>query len=567
MKNNDRIEQLKNFVADFFGERKFGFIPISTDASSRKYYRAICNDKSIIVADDEKKCCKTPEFVELSKFLRGHGIYVPKVLRSDLEAGIIIVEDLGDISMHKALCTENEKELYLKAAAATADIIGIEERPQYVADFGLRELVEDVRLFSEWYFPMVAEHPLTDGQKSDFLTIISDLATTTFKLPRRLTLYDYHVDNIMLPPGNDNCAIIDFQDAKWGPMAYDLVSLLAADRRQASDETIAAAKDAFFARLHNISRPDFDDSFAFLSAYRHLRVLGRFTTLSMVKGKTRYLDYIPQCWQMLEKILQYPKLLSLKQWLDTVLPTARRGLPARKPVNSAIILAAGRGLRMQNLTDKQPKPLIKVGGKSLIDYNFERVTDAGIKNIVVNLCYKGEMIRQHLTERYPESNITFSEEIEALETGGGVKNALPLLHDSAFFVCNSDVFFLDRGYKPALWRMMDEWDTDKYDILLLLQPVVDICGDKSGDYRLDDNGHPQRNEQKIEGWPYMFAGISIVNRKIFDNITATKFSLRDMFDIAQKNNRLGCIINQSEFFHVGTPQALKAAETKINEHN
>jgi len=219
---------------------------------------------------------------------------------------------------------------------------------------------------------------------------------------------------------------------------------------------------------------------------------------------------------------------------------------------------------MQNLTDNQPKPLIKVGGKALIDYNIERVIAAGIGNIVVNLCYKGEMIREHLQQSYPDCKICFSEETEALETGGGVKNALPLLSDSAFFVCNSDVFFIERGYKPALWRMMDEWNPDKYDILLLLQPIIDICGDKSGDYRLDNSGRPQRNTQKIEGWPYMFAGVSIVKPQVFDNIAAAKFSLRDLFDIAEKNGRLGCIINQSEFFHVGTLQALKAAETKIN---
>ena len=221
---------------------------------------------------------------------------------------------------------------------------------------------------------------------------------------------------------------------------------------------------------------------------------------------------------------------------------------------------------MQSITDTLPKPLVKVGKKALIDYNFERILSANIDNIVVNLCYKGNMIRSHLTEKYPDVKISFSEEETALETGGGVKHALPLLKSNAFFVCNSDVFFIDNGYKPALWRMMDEWDPAKHDILLLLQPVSDICGDKSGDYRIIDNKTIERNLQKSPDFPYMFGGISIVNRKVFDNISQEKFSLRDMFDIAQNNNRLGFVINNAQFYHVGTPEALVAAEAKISQN-
>lgn len=95
---------------------------------------------------------------------------------------------------------------------------------------------------------------------------------------------------------------------------------------------------------------------------------------------------------------------------------------------------------MGSLTDSLPKPLIKVGGKALIDYNFDRLAEAGIKNAVVNLCYRGDMIRKHLTAARPDFNLVFSEEAEALETGGGIRKALPLLKDPAFFVCNSDVF-------------------------------------------------------------------------------------------------------------------------------
>ena len=127
------------------------------------------------------------------------------------------------------------------------------------------------------------------------------------------------------------------------------------------------------------------------------------------------------------------------------------------------------------------------------------------------------------------------------------------------------MFFIDKGYKPALWKMIDKWDEKKYDILILLQNLEDICGDKGiGDYRIDKNNCPERNENKISGFPYMFSGISIVSRKIFDNVKEEKFSLRDLFDVAQKNKKLGFVINEADFFHVGTPEALNEAKIRIN---
>ena len=567
MENNARIAQLKRFAGSFFSQSDFQIIPLNTDASARKYYRAKSGSLSVIIMDDEHKNCKTPEFVRLSKFLLQHGIRVPQVFSADLDNGILIIEDLGDNTVHSLLSPQNECELYQKSAEAIVGIAAIEQRPPKVNDFSVQDLLQDIRLFSEWYLPMTIGHPLSENQKSQFLDIIRQLSGMAFKLPCRLMLWDYHVDNIMLPPDSKDCAIIDFQDAMWGPMLYDLVSLLAADRRTASPQTIDTVKNAFYNQLHNISRSDFEDSFAFLSAFRHLRVLGRFTTLSMVKNKSKYLHYIPQCWNMLEKTLEYSKLLPLKQWLDNIIPHPLRSIPSRKPINSAIILAAGRGSRMQNITDTLPKPLVKVGEKSLIDYNFERILSANIDNIVVNICYKGDMIRSHLTQKYPNTKISFSEEQNALETGGGVKHALPLLKGDAFFVCNSDIFFIDKGYKPALWRMMDEWDSQKYDILLLLQPIADICGDKSGDYRITPDGTLERNFQKSPDFPYMFGGISIVSRKIFDNVAEEKFSLRDLFDVAQSKNRLGFVVNTAQFYHVGTPEALAAAKAKFNHNN
>lgn len=566
MENLNRKTKMEEFIKHNLQADSVEISPLTTDASSRKYYRVKSSDKSFVVMDDEGCRCHTFEFVELSKFLRARNVWVPEVLATDFKNGFLLIEDLGDDTVGKLLTPQNEAQLYEMSGDAVAKVAAVSERPQCVKEFSRDKILEDLRLFTDWYFPMTTGQPLNPQAAKEFFEIAEKLVPMAYRVPNRLVLWDYHIDNIMLPPRAKECAIIDFQDAMWGPLTYDIMSLLAADRRFAPKEVIEKVKERFFESLSNVRREDFDDSYAFLSMFRHLRVLGRFTTLSMVNGKKRYLEYIPQVWTMLEQVLKYPKLAPMKNWLDNNLPQPQRGLPQRKPFNQAMILAAGRGTRMQNLTDDCPKPLIKVGDKALIDYNFDRLREIGIKNAVVNLCYKKEMLKQHLEQSQNDFNLVFSEEEEALETGGGVKQALPLLKDECFFVFNSDVFFIDKGYKPALWRMMDAWDKNKYDILLLLQDLKDICGDKGiGDYKIGLNGKIERNYDKKSGYPYMFAGISIVNRKIFAQEERKKFSLRDLFDLAEKEGKLGFIINQSEFFHVGTPEALEAAETKIRQ--
>ena len=111
-------------------------------------------------------------------------------------------------------------------------------------------------------------------------------------------------------------------------------------------------------------------------------------------------------------------------------------------ITQAFILAAGRGKRMLQLTDDRPKPLVEVAGKSLIDYNIRRLADAEIKDCVVNLCYKGDMIKAHLAGNR-ELNFIFSEEEEALETGGGIKHALPKMKREPFVVVNSDALWTE----------------------------------------------------------------------------------------------------------------------------
>lgn len=229
-------------------------------------------------------------------------------------------------------------------------------------------------------------------------------------------------------------------------------------------------------------------------------------------------------------------------------------------ISQAFILAAGRGKRMLHLTDDRPKPLVQVAGKCLIDYNVEHIKEAGIKDCVVNLCYKGDMIREHL-QRQSGLNFIFSEEEEALETGGGIKHALPKMKREAFVVINSDALWQDEPGETLLRDMMRSWDDDKYDMMLMLQPLDKAFGvGSNGDYRLDDNGRPVRRRDKDTPALYLYGGVLICHPRVFDHEPEGRYWLIDIFDRLQAAGRLGCYIHQGKWFHVGSPEATATAE-------
>ena len=233
-------------------------------------------------------------------------------------------------------------------------------------------------------------------------------------------------------------------------------------------------------------------------------------------------------------------------------------------INQAFILAAGRGKRMLDLTNDKPKPLVTVANKCLIDYNVDHVKKVNINDCIVNLCYKGDMIREHLLKQHPDMNFIFSNEEEALETGGGIKHALPKMKKEAFFVINSDALWIDLPGQNLLQNMMDSWNNEKYDMMLMLQPMDKAYGASgNGDYAVVD-GRPVRRTNPDEKVPYLYGGVLICHPRVFDNEPEGKYWLIGIFDRLQRENRLGFYINNGEWFHVGDPKAREIAEEKIS---
>jgi len=232
---------------------------------------------------------------------------------------------------------------------------------------------------------------------------------------------------------------------------------------------------------------------------------------------------------------------------------------------TAMVLAAGLGERMRPLTLDRPKPLLEVGGRALIDWTLDRFAAAGTRQIAVNSHYKAEMLERHLAKR-TDLDIRISREPERLETGGGVVRALPLLGDSPFYVANSDSVWLD-GPTPALDRLAAAWKPDQMDVLLLLMaaPRSELY-EGPGDFMMDPAGRLAfRPERRIA--PYVYSGLHIAAPRLFAGAPAGAFPLTRLWRKAEAEGRLFGLVHDGAWFHVGTPDALAAADSQLDARN
>ena len=235
-------------------------------------------------------------------------------------------------------------------------------------------------------------------------------------------------------------------------------------------------------------------------------------------------------------------------------------MPAK--ITTAMILAAGLGTRMQPLTDTMPKPLLPVAGKPLLDHVLDRLAEVGVSKAVVNVHYLPDQIVRHVATR-ELPRVTISDERDVvLGTGGGVVKALPLLGDAPFYHLNSDTMWID-GVQPNLLRLADAFDPARMDILLLMAPTSHSIGYAgSGDYAmLADGALRKRKEHQVV--PFVYAGVAIMSPAIFANAPKSEFSLTKIFDAANEHERLFGLRLDGLWMHVGTPDAVRAAEDAL----
>src|SRR5437868_5632190 len=225
----------------------------------------------------------------------------------------------------------------------------------------------------------------------------------------------------------------------------------------------------------------------------------------------------------------------------------------------AMVLAAGLGLRMRPLTDHMPKPLVRVAGQPLLDHVLDKLAAAGVTDAVVNVHYLPDQIIEH-TKGRSHPKVTISDERDlVLGTGGAVVKALPLLGNAPFFHVNADTMWID-GVRPNLARLAEAFDPARMDILLLMSPTTSSIGYAgAGDYAMAADG-TLRKRKEHQVVPFVYAGVAIMSPAMFAGAPQGAFSLTKMFDRAEDEGRLYGLRMDGVWMHVGTPDAIAAAE-------
>src|SRR5215813_6842897 len=250
-------------------------------------------------------------------------------------------------------------------------------------------------------------------------------------------------------------------------------------------------------------------------------------------------------------------------WYDPRRDLMVREIPRMSVTPSkAMVLAAGLGLRMRPLTDHMPKPLVKVAGQPLLDHVLDKLAAAGVTEAVVNVHYLPDQIIDHVVSRTRPHVIISDERNHVLGTGGGVVKALPLLGDQPFFHVNSDTIWID-GVKPNLERLAASFDPNRMDALLLLAATASSVGySGAGDYSMTSDGRLRARPER-EVVPFVYSGVAILNPALFAGAPRGAFALTQLFNQAAEAGRLHGLRLEGVWMHVGTPDAIAAAEAAI----
>jgi MurNAc alpha-1-phosphate uridylyltransferase len=235
---------------------------------------------------------------------------------------------------------------------------------------------------------------------------------------------------------------------------------------------------------------------------------------------------------------------------------------AKHKPKRAMVLAAGLGTRMQPFNQQIPKPLVKVAGKALIDYALDRLAEQKVERVVVNVHHLADQIERHLASRTQPPIVVSDERGELLGTAGGVIKALPLLGSDPFFHVNSDTIWID-GVKPNLSLLAEGFDPARMDALLLVAPTATSIGyDGPGDFTMTPDGRLTRRAER-EIAPFLYAGAAILTSAFLVDPPQGPSSMSPLFDRSAVGGRLFGLRLEGIWMHVGTPAAIKAAETAL----
>jgi N-acetylmuramate 1-kinase len=307
---------------------------LAGDASFRRYERIVAGERVAVLMDAPPPEEDTRPFIKIARHLNQLGFSAPKILAADEQAGLLLLEDLGDDTYTRVLNGGgNEHALYERAVDV---LINLHRRPKAEAvppglpPYGNGRLLEEAFLAPQWTYPAFAGEVLPEQTRRAYGDMWLRLFPLVQSGPKTLVLRDYHVDNLLWLGDRNGiraCGLLDFQDAVVGHPAYDLMSLLEDARRDLDKGLKTTMMERYRAAFPDLDVDAFNTAFSILAAGRHAKVIGIFTRLSQRDGKPDYLVHIPRVWRLLEAALENPVLAEMKDWFDTHMPPSMRVIP------------------------------------------------------------------------------------------------------------------------------------------------------------------------------------------------------------------------------------------------
>lgn len=297
-------------------------LPLAGDASFRRYFRVIDDSRRAVLMDAPPPHEDPRPFIAIAEHLLTDGFAAPRIFARDLDDGLVLIEDFGDLRVKEHLDArpDDEMAVYARAIDLLADLHRLPAAPVPAYDRAVYQ--REVGLLTEWYCPAIGLAVDQDAYVAAWnavLPLVEQSASPTVTVLR-----DYHAENIMLidRAASHGLGLLDFQDALAGHPAYDLVSLLQDARR----DVPPAVEAAMLAHYKAVANPpaDFDAAYAVLGAQRNAKIIGIFTRLWQRDGKPRYLSYLPRMWGLLERDLAHPALAPVADWFAANIPTDKR---------------------------------------------------------------------------------------------------------------------------------------------------------------------------------------------------------------------------------------------------
>jgi aminoglycoside/choline kinase family phosphotransferase len=296
-------------------------LPVAGDASFRRYFRAVVGDRRAILMDAPPPHEDPRPFIAVAQWLVEHDFAAPAIIASDLDHGLVLIEDFGDDRLREAVDAAPDEELALYAPAIDL-LVRLAEHPAGpIPPYDRAVLKREAGLFVEWYCPAVGIEPDLAGWAAAWEAVFDHAIAET----PVTVLRDYHAENLMLVGPERSLGLLDFQDALAGHPAYDLVSLLQDARRTVDPAVETAMLDRY--RAATGADEAFMNAYHVLGAQRNAKILGIFTRLWKRDGKPHYATMCPRVWAYLERDLAQPVLAPVAAWFAVNVPPELRGDP------------------------------------------------------------------------------------------------------------------------------------------------------------------------------------------------------------------------------------------------